>query len=428
MGNVQNFVKKLIIKDNYKKADGTSALCIYVSIDGVKDRIPLKLSWPVTHFDKAAGKLLPRSKSDQDFTDYALMIDTEMGKVNEIFKSYRLSGKTLTMEMLKRDYNNFTSRKDFLAFWESEVKERYKRRKIEKSTRDGHIACLNKFKAFWTREVNTKTGRKKNTDEFSNTESQTPALPFNNLTPKLLENFRAYLRTAYGNAPSTVEKGMKDVRTYVKLALDDKNVFDDPFKIVKVSKPESYPNALTEDQLLRLLALFEDNKTADNWQKVLRHFLFSCFTGLRISDAKAVSHENIKDDWLIIFPIKSRRYKKVVRIPIHSAARKLVKTSLGRLFDTFSEQYTNRLLNEIGKHVGVDFKITTHTARHTFGTVFIEMGGDVITLKDYMGHSKLETTMKYVHISEKQKKEKINVFDKLFKKHDDREDDNINVA
>ncbi|RAJ94241.1 hypothetical protein LX87_04126 [Larkinella arboricola] len=39
-----------------------------------------------------------------------------------------------------------------------------------------------------------------------------------------------------------------------------------------------------------------------------------------------------------------------------------------------------------------------------------------LRLKDYMGHSNLETTMKYVHISEKRKKEKINVFDKLFKK------------
>jgi integrase/recombinase XerD len=386
MGNVQNLVKKLIIKDDYQKADGTSALCIYVSIDGMKDRIPLKLYWPATHFDKAAGKLLPRSKNDPDYSDYAIMVDTEMGKVNEIFKSYRLSGKTLTMELLKRDYNNFTSRKDFLAFWETEAKERYKRRKIEKTTRDGHMASLHKFKAFWTREVNAKSGRKKNIDDLPGSESSTPALPFNNLTPKLLENFRAYLRTAYGNAPSTVEKGMKDVRTYVKLALDDKNVFDDPFKTVKVSKPESFPNALTEEQLLTLLALFEENKTAEKWQKVLRHFLFSCFTGLRISDAKAVNHENIKGDWLIIVPVKTRRYQKVVRIPIHPAARKLVTTSLGRLFDTFSEQYTNRLLNEIGKHAGVDFKITTHTARHTFGTVFIELGGDVVTLKYYMGH------------------------------------------
>lgn len=84
------------------------------------------------------------------------------------------------------------------------------------------------------------------------------------------------------------------------------------------------------------------------------------------------------------------------------------------LFNTFSEQYTNRLLAVIGKAAGVDFKIKTHTARHTFGTLFIKLGGDVVTLKDYMGHRDLGTTMKYIHISERRKKEKINVFDKLF--------------
>ncbi len=57
--------------------------------------------------------------------------------------------------------------------------------------------------------------------------------------------------------------------------------------------------------------------------------------------------------------------------------------------------------------------MTTHTARHTFGTIFIELGGDVVTLKEYMGHSDINTTMKYVHLSERRKKEKIQVFDKL---------------
>ncbi|WP_165358848.1 tyrosine-type recombinase/integrase [Spirosoma sordidisoli] len=138
---------------------------------------------------------------------------------------------------------------------------------------------------------------------------------------------------------------------------------------------------------------------------------------MRISDAKAVAHDNLKGDWLVIKPHKSRRFQKVVRIPLHPLAKTLVTTTLGRLFETYSDQYTNRLLAGIGEAAGVDFKITTHTARHTFDTLFIELGGDVVTLKEYIGHSKIETTMKYVHISERRKKEKINVFDRIFTKH-----------
>ena len=209
---------------------------------------------------------------------------------------------------------------------------------------------------------------------------------------------------------------MKNVRTYVKRTLKDGNVFDDPFKVVKVTKPETWPDALTEDQLQEMMKLYQDNTTPENWQLVLRHFLFSCFTGLRISDVKSVAHDNIKGDWLVIMPKKTLRKQKTIRVPLHPMAKILIQTSLGHLFETFSDQYTNHLLDKIGQAARVDFKIKTHTARHTFRTLFIELGGDVVTLKDYMGHRDLGTTMKYVHISEKRKKEKINVFDKLFNK------------
>ncbi|MVM29395.1 tyrosine-type recombinase/integrase [Spirosoma sp. HMF4905] len=407
MGTTQNFNQKVIIKDDYIKKDGSSALYIYVSIDGDWERLPLKLSWPTSFFDKEVGKILPRSKNDKDYSDYQLMINTEMAKVNEIFKEYRLGNKILTISQLLTDFNSFTSRKDFFTFFLNDANERVKRKKIEAGTRNGQIASLNSLKEFWAQEQ--IKGKKKDA-------AQSDRMPFNALTPKNLENFRAWLKSNKGNIPTTVENHMKNVRTYVKRALADGNVFDDPFKKVKVTKPETWPDVLTEDQLESLMKLFQDNTTPENWSLVLRHFLFSCFTGLRISDAKSVAHDNIRGDWLVIMPKKTLGKQKTIRVPLHPLAKTLIISSLGKLFDTFSEQYTNRLLTQIGQAAGVDFKVKTHTARHTFGTIFIELGGDVVTLKDYMGHRDLGTTMKYVHISDKRKKEKINVFDKLFQK------------
>ncbi|GAB3892486.1 hypothetical protein GCM10028803_05360 [Larkinella knui] len=418
MVSTQNYSKKVIIKDDYVKKDGTSALYIYVSVDGQNERIALKLGWPPKFFDKVKGKILPRGKADKDFSDYQLMIDTEIGKVNEIFKEYRLAGKTLTIGQLLKDYNSFTSRKDFFTFAVNDAHERYKRKKIELGSRKGHMASLNSLKAFYKFEHDKAKKTTKTTPE-PEAEGEDLQLPFNALTPKLLENFRAWMKAERGNVPGTVENHMKNVRTYVKRALAAGNVFDDPFKVVKVAHPETTPNVLAEEQLQSLIALFNNTSTPESWVSVLRHFLFSCFTGLRISDAKTVNHDNIKGDWLVIMPKKTMRYHKVIRIPLHPMAKILITTSLGRLFATYSEPYTNRLLDKIGQAADVDFKITTHTARHTFGTLFIELGGDVVTLKEYMGHADIQTTMKYVHLSEKRRKEKINVFDKLFRKPDD---------
>ena len=115
---------------------------IHVSVDSEFERIPLKLSWPKEFFDKTAGKISPRFKDDKDCSDYQMMIDTELGKINEIFKEYRLGSKTLTISQLIRDYNSFTSRKDFFTFAVNDINERYKRKKIELGTRKGNLASI----------------------------------------------------------------------------------------------------------------------------------------------------------------------------------------------------------------------------------------------------------------------------------------------
>ena len=405
MGTPQQITKKLIIKDDYVKKDGTSALYIYISIDGDKDRIPLELAWPPQFFNKKAGKLVSRKKDDPDLSDYNLMIEAEINKLNEIIKSYRLSQRSISLSILLKEYYSYTARLDFLSWWDSDLKERKKRKKIEDSTANGHRTTLNKVKEFWRWETKTKT-------------ELLPPLPFVGLTPKVLENFRAWLKTEHGDAPTTVEKEMTRLRTYVKRAIAAKYSFEDPFTVVKIKHPETYPNVLEQEDLLQLLELFEKTGTSDSWRQVLRHYLFSCFTGLRISDIKSIEHVNIQDDWLVLMPKKTLRLRKVVKIPLHPQARTFVSSAFGRMFDTYSEPYTNRVLGKISEHLELGWKMTTHTARHTFGTIFIELGGDVVTLKEYMGHADIKTTMRYVHLSERRKAEKIKVFDKLFTKHE----------
>ena len=103
-------------------------------------------------------------------------------------------------------------------------------------------------------------------------------------------------------------------------------------------------------------------------------------------------------------------------MPLHTMALSFVTAQAGKLFETFSEQNCRDILKEIAKKMEWQIRPGTHTARHTFGTSFIELGGDVVTLKEYMGHSKIQTTMQYVHISENRKRDQINVFDRFSRK------------
>ena len=93
------------------------------------------------------------------------------------------------------------------------------------------------------------------------------------------------------------------------------------------------------------------------------------------------------------------------------------KDNTGQL-QRFSETGVQWIIKEASKKSGIKKHVTSHVLRHTYATHLLEMGLDIMTLKELLGHSDIHTTLVYLHIAQLDRERAFNPMDKLYKDRD----------
>jgi site-specific recombinase XerD len=124
---------------------------------------------------------------------------------------------------------------------------------------------------------------------------------------------------------------------------------------------------------------------------------------LRISDVEL----RPRSGWVLVRRGKGQKERKV---PLSAEARRALQDYLdvrpnvrketlfvSRSGKPLSSRDVQRMLEEAGRRAGIRKRVTPHILRHTFATRFLRKGGDIATLAEILGHSKIQTTTRYLH-------------------------------
>lgn len=72
------------------------------------------------------------------------------------------------------------------------------------------------------------------------------------------------------------------------------------------------------------------------------------------------------------------------------------------------------VIKEVRSKSGIKKKVTAHSLRHSYATHLLEMGTDIVTLKELLGHEDIQTTLIYLHVARLGRHQPFSPLEKLY--------------
>ena len=220
---------------------------------------------------------------------------------------------------------------------------------------------------------------------------------------RYLTDFEAYLR-GLGLMVNSVGKHLRNVRTLINEAINHGylSLSDYPFRQFRIKKETPEHRVMTAGELMKLEKVVLKSKRK---QRILDSFLFCCYTGLRFSDFKqltAASFIKIRGhSWIDMKSIKTGIHQRIpVYLLFDGKGLDLIEryTDISHLTRIGYNADVNRTLKDICQVIGIEKRITWHTARHTFATQLLAQSVPITTIQKLLGHTSVKTTQIYSEV------------------------------
>jgi len=206
------------------------------------------------------------------------------------------------------------------------------------------------------------------------------------------------------------------LRSFFRIfGVDNRRILLPPIKVVN-----KLPLVLSRKECKELFAAPSALKN-----RIILSFIYSA--GLRASEACNLKISDIDSDRMTIFirQGKGRKDRFVVLSPlILEGLRKYFKIyrPVDWLFygkkngERISVRALEYMFREAMEKTSIRKAVSLHSLRHSFATHLLEEGLDLVSIKELLGHSNVETTMVYLHVAQFDQKRAFSPFDSLYRR------------
>ena len=222
------------------------------------------------------------------------------------------------------------------------------------------------------------------------------------------------------NSGATVARKLSALRTFFRFAQREKRIKVDPVTTIIGPKVGRFiPVFLTVDETFALLEAPAPSDTYMARDRAILELLYS--TGMRVSElvSRDLVDLDFKEEMLTVRGKGDKERLVPVGAPAIEAVKnwlaqrnQLIELRAGRgktvekeaLFlngrgGRLSVRSVERMVKAYGERAGILQMVTPHALRHSFATHLLEMGADLRSVQELLGHASLSTTQRYTHLT-----------------------------
>lgn len=211
---------------------------------------------------------------------------------------------------------------------------------------------------------------------------------------------------------STIARRISALRTFYNYLLNKGLVDTNLFNSIRNPKIEKkLPNYLSYEELARIL----DNIDISTFIGLRNRLMVEMFyaTGCRVSEITNIKVNDIDKSNNSIRIMGKGSKERIVYFGEYARDyldRYLPLIDCVYLFtneakEKLSVHDVEYIIKDLVKNLALKTHVTPHTLRHTFATHLLNNGADIKTVQELLGHSSLNTTGIYTHVSNERIKE-----------------------